>query len=395
MSWPVLPGSTIGIIGGGQLGKMMAQSAQQLGYFVSVLDPDPNAPACRITNHRILGQYDDDIYIQLLSRDVDVITFEFENIDPTPLMDLASDEDPLVHPAPELLFLAKGRSREKKFAAICGFDCTDYVGNLQLDRSSKSSIDTITTAIKKLGDCIVKTEHGGYDGKGQLRINAHDTQITGKLIEFHWQLNTNEPVAVIVEQSVSFELEFSLIVARFADETFQMFPPFENQHRNGILHTTICPADIPEEALQEAFEATKKIMIQLSYYGVLTVEFFFTSDGEVLFNEMAPRPHNSGHLTIEAFSASQFEQHIRSVCGLPGAVPLQRKPAGMLNLVAPFTDIDDLVEITMGRPDTHLHLYGKQESRPGRKMGHITVLADSIAGVRQQLAELDQLIYSD
>ncbi len=393
MNRHILPGSTIGIIGGGQLGQMMAHAAQQMGYYVSVLDPDPDAPACRVTDRRIIGRYDDARHIALLRQSCDVITYEFENVDPEPLHAL-SDEGYALHPHPGALSIARNRSREKRFAESCGFQCVPFVDGLQLDPTSPQHMQKIVEAAAAFGDCILKTEEGGYDGKGQLALrNLEEAQIHARLTEFYTSLDTTAAVPVILEKRIPFRFEFSMIASRFTDGSFRVFPAFENSHRSGILHRTTCPATLPDEELQHCHGSMRRLLSELDYFGVLTVEFFFSEDGHILFNEMAPRPHNSGHLTIEACGISQFEQHIRSICGLPPGEPTLQRPAGMLNLVAPYRPIAEIANALLKEPDCHLHLYGKRQERPGRKMGHITLLADSQKELVARLDALEQLVF--
>lgn len=394
MNQPILPGSTIGIIGGGQLGFMMAQSAQQMGYYVSVLDPDPDSPACQVTHKRMIGRYDDQRHINLLRQSCAVITYEFENVNPEPLQAIRDEGYPL-HPNPKALYIGRHRSREKDFAASCGFQTTQYTGNLTLDLNSDEHLQKLISTIQKIGDCIIKTEEGGYDGKGQLRIsNLEPSIIRQSLIDFHKSISTdNKPISVIVEQRIKFNLEFSLIGSRFSDGSVRMFAPFENQHRNGILHTTICPADIPLAQLEKCQAAMRRMLTELNYLGVLAIEFFLSEDGQVLFNEMAPRPHNSGHLTIEAYSTSQFELHIRSICGLPSVEPQFRQFAAMLNLVSPYKPISEIANQLLSEPECHLHLYGKKGETIGRKMGHVTVLSNTKSDLLNKLNRIERLIY--
>jgi 5-(carboxyamino)imidazole ribonucleotide synthase len=393
MNRSVLPGSTIGIIGGGQLGKMMAHAAQRMGYSVSILDPDPDAPACRITDRRIIGRYDDARHIALLRQSCDVITYEFENVNPEPLYALLKEGYPL-HPDPEALYIARNRSREKRFAESCGFSCVPWIGGLMLDPSSSQQMQKIIEAAITFKDCILKTEEGGYDGRGQLNLgDLSEEELHRRLTEFHRSLGASSAVPVILERRIQFRFEFSIIASRFTDGSFRIFPAFENSHRNGILHRTICPAELPSNLeLQHCHGSMRRMLSELNYFGVLTVEFFLSEDGQILFNEMAPRPHNSGHLTIEGCTVSQFEQHIRSICGLPPGEPSLYRPAGMVNLVAPYRPIAEIAPAILKEKDCHLHLYGKKQEKAGRKMGHITVLADTREELVARLDRLDEII---
>lgn len=398
MIGPILPGSTLGIIGGGQLGRMLAQAAQAMGYHIYVLDPDPDAPACRVTDRRIIGRYDDERAVALLRQSCDAITYEFENVKPEPLIRLR-EEGYVLHPNPAALHVGRNRSREKRFALECGFDCAPFRDGLTLDGTESDM--AVVHALRETGPAILKTEEGGYDGKGQVTLDPaeSDADLYAKLQSFRENvedsglkaMSEHGQLPVFLEARVVFAKEFSLIAARFADGSFRAYPPLVNTHRNGILHSTVTSMPLPEAALDRAMGSMRRLLSKLDYFGVLAVEFFLTADGEILFNEMAPRPHNSGHLTIEASAVSQFEQHIRSICGLPPGEPDVLRPAAMLNLVAPFTAVERLAPAVLALPDTHLHLYAKKAAKPGRKMGHITVLADSLVEVQQRLTDLERI----
>lgn len=397
---PIPPGSTLGIIGGGQLGRMLAQAAQSMGYHIYVLDPDPDAPACRVTDRRIIGRYDDERSVALLRQSCDAITYEFENVKPEPLSRLR-DEGYVLHPNPTALHIGRNRSREKRFALECGFDCAPFHDGLTLDGTESDM--AIIDAFRDMGPAILKTEEGGYDGKGQMSLDPDETDAAlfarlqtfrnGVMEQGLKALDDGGRLPVFLEGRVKFVQEFSLIAARFADGSFRAYPPLMNRHRNGILHTTVTAETFPDSALDRSLASMRRLLAKLDYFGVLAVEFFLTEDNGILFNEMAPRPHNSGHLTIEASAVSQFEQHIRSICGLPAGEPEILRPAAMLNLVAPFSDIDHLTHAVLAMPNTHLHLYGKKTAKPGRKMGHVTVIADSFAEVMQRLADLEKIAY--
>jgi 5-(carboxyamino)imidazole ribonucleotide synthase len=263
-----------------------------------------------------------------------------------------------------------------------------------LDPSSSQQMQKIIEAAITFKDCILKTEEGGYDGRGQLNLgDLSEEELHRRLTEFHRSLGAASAVPVILERRVQFRFEFSIIASRFTDGSFRIFPAFENSHRNGILHRTICPAELPSNLeLQHCHGSMRRMLSELKYFGVLTVEFFLSEDGQILFNEMAPRPHNSGHLTIEGCTVSQFEQHIRSICGLPPGEPSLYRPAGMVNLVAPYRPIAEIAPAILKEKDCHLHLYGKKQEKAGRKMGHITVLADTREELVARLDRLDEII---
>lgn len=350
------PGSTIGIIGGGQLGRMLSMAAAQLGYRCHIYAPEPSGPAADVAAEWIQGAYDDADALLSFARGVQVVTFEFENIETPPLKPLAA-QTPL-RPSIEALEIGQDRVREKRFAAQCGGRTADWA-----EVGSRADLDV---ALAKIGTpAILKTVRFGYDGKGQARIAKTEDANAA------WDaLGPGAPL--ILEAMVPFEHEFSLIVARDQAGAVAFWDAPCNVHKNGILATSTLPAPEPVRIqVPAARSLARRIAEKLDYVGVFTIEFFASADGPV-FNEMAPRVHNSGHWSIEGAVTSQFENHIRAVVGLP---------LGSTRLVAPCVEMENLVgdeadawHRIASDPEAHLHLYGKHEARPGRKMGHVTRL---------------------
>ena len=356
----VAPGSTIGIVGGGQLGRMLAMAAAQLGYRCHIYAPDDAPPAAEVAARFTRGRYDDEAALAEFGASVDVATYEFENIAAAPLTALA-DRVPLFPPR-GALDIAQDRVSEKQFVAGLGGRTADF--------AAVDDLASVADALDRIGTpAILKTRRLGYDGKGQVRIEHPDEAATA------WEGIRDAPS--ILERMVSFSAEFSILLCRSrTGETVQWDPPV-NVHEAGILRSSTVPA--PGVVLQQAPAAAQiaaRIAQELDYVGVLALEFFASDDGPV-FNEMAPRVHNSGHWTIEGTLTSQFENHIRAICGLPlGSTRLTAPRVEMRNLIG------DEVEAWEGILDdraSHLHLYGKREARPGRKMGHVTRLLNGSA----------------
>jgi 5-(carboxyamino)imidazole ribonucleotide synthase len=348
------PGSTIGIIGGGQLGRMLCMAAAQLGYRVHIYAPEASGPAADVSAKWVQGRYDDADALLAFAEGVSVVTFEFENIEPAPLKPLA-ERTPLC-PSYSALEIGQDRILEKTFAADCGGRTADW-GAV----NSRADLDG---ALAKIGmPAILKTVRFGYDGKGQARINKPED------VNAAWN-DLGPGVPLILEAMVPFKHEFSLIVARDQQGGIAFWDVPENVHKNGILATsTIPPAEDIRIQIPAARSLARKIAEKLAYVGVFTIEFFAGPEGPV-FNEMAPRVHNSGHWTIEGAVTSQFENHIRAVVGMPlGSTKLVATHVRMENLIG--ADVDDWPRIA-AEPTAHLHLYGKHETRPGRKMGHVT-----------------------
>ncbi|MFD2057141.1 5-(carboxyamino)imidazole ribonucleotide synthase [Mesorhizobium calcicola] len=352
MSLPA--GSTIGIIGGGQLGRMLAMAAARLGYRTVVLEPQADCPAAQVANRQITAAYDDPAALAELAAASSVITYEFENV-PVAAANALAAKVP-VHPPARALDVAQDRVSEKTFLNGIGIATADF---RPVDNDNE-----LTAALKAFGGSgILKTRRMGYDGKGQRVFRNMEAG------GFAGTCEAMGNVPLMLESFVPFEREISVIAARGLDGAVAAYDPAENVHRNGILHTSTLPAAIVPETAAAAQAAASKILSALDYVGVIGVEFFVLADDSLLANEIAPRVHNSGHWTEAACSVSQFEQHIRAVAGLPLGDPKRHFDCVMENLIG-----DDVLRVPalLAEPDLMLHLYGKAEARPGRKMGHFT-----------------------
>ena len=349
------PGSNIGIVGGGQLGRMLAIAAAQLGYKCHIFAPDDEPPAAEVAAHFTQGAFDDTEALSRFAGEVDVATYEFENIAAAPLAALA-ERVPL-HPPREALEIAQDRLTEKRFILAQDGRPAPFV---PID-----DLAGLESGLAELGTpAILKTRRLGYDGKGQVRIDSPQASASA------WSSVRGAPC--VLEGLVPFDAEFSVLLCRSADGDIRLWPTPQNKHSHGILENSTVPAEARlRPAIAAAEEVAKRVAHALRYVGVLTLEFFALGE-EAIFNEMAPRVHNSGHWTIEGSLTSQFENHIRAVCGLPlGATDLTAPKVEMRNLIG--RDVDTWPEIVADRT-AHLHLYGKTEARDGRKMGHVTRL---------------------
>lgn len=362
---PLSPGATIGILGGGQLGRMLAMAAAELGLRAYIFCPDPNCPASDVASAISASHYDDNDALQEFARAVDVVTYEFENV-PVGAVETLERAGVCVRPGAGALENAQDRIVEKEFINSLGiatakFHAVDCLADLEI-------------GLAKIGrPAILKTRRLGYDGKGQTRITDKDIDLHGafeKATAFAWAEVGAAPS--ILEGFVPFTCEISVIAARGTDGDIKLFDAPENTHQSGILKTSAVPAKISEATLSDAHKATRKILDALNYVGVIGVEFFVLADGNLIVNEIAPRVHNSGHWTSDACAVSQFEQHIRAVAGWPLGDPVRHSNAVMENLIG--EDASDWRSIT-GETNACLHLYGKNEIRPGRKMGHVTRLS--------------------
>ncbi|WP_375787309.1 5-(carboxyamino)imidazole ribonucleotide synthase [Bradyrhizobium sp. Pha-3] len=349
------PGDTIGILGGGQLGRMLAMSAARLGLRCQVFSPDPDSPAFDVVQNATCAEYADVEALELFANDVDVVTYEFENVPAATAMVLAARRPVL--PAYKILETTQDRLIEKDFVSKLGIGTADY--------ADVSSLATLRAAIERIGlPAVIKTRRFGYDGKGQAIIRAGDD------VEQVWQdLGTK---SAILEAFVPFEREISVIAARSASGEVECFDVTENEHRDHILKTSRAPAAIPGELAAQARAIAEKIATALDYVGVLAVEMFVVPGNgaaTVLVNEIAPRVHNSGHWTLDGASISQFEQHIRAIAGWPLGKPVRHGEVTMTNLIG-----DDILDYEqwLTVPGATVHLYGKGTPRPGRKMGHVT-----------------------
>jgi 5-(carboxyamino)imidazole ribonucleotide synthase len=362
----ILPGRTVGILGGGQLGRMFAIAARRMGYRVHAFDPTRDGPAGQIADVEVIAAYDDIEAARRFAEQVDVVTFEFENI-PAETLTAIAELKP-VHPAPEVLHVCRHRLREKDFLSGHRFPVAPY-------RPVRSAAE-LRVALGELGTpAILKTADFGYDGKGQTRID--NTQQA----DAAWN-SLGRPVGVL-EAFVPFTQEISVICARGVDGDVRAYGPVENVHARHILDTTMAPANVSPAVARLAHELSRAITESLNVVGLLAVEMFVVGE-KIVVNELAPRPHNSGHYTFDACVTSQFEQQLRAVCGLPlGDVELLR-PAAMANLLGDlWQNGEPHWPAALALPDVKLHLYGKAEPRPGRKMGHLTALADSAEEARR------------
>jgi len=353
---PILPGATIGVLGSGQLGRMFAIAARELGYRIQIYSPENDTPAGHIADTEWTARYDDLEKVREFARGVDVVTFEFENV-----LSITTDavaEIVPVRPSGRVLHVTQQRLREKAFLHEHGFPVTPF--------RRITSFDEMLAAVKDLGTPgVLKTASFGYDGKGQIKVwNFADTASA-----FH-SLNGAEG---IYEAFVDFEKEVSVVAARTLSGEFKAFPVFENSHADHILDVAFAPAAISEKLAREAEDLARGILEKLEVVGLLTVEMFVAHDGRLLVNELAPRTHNSGHLTIDACVTSQFEQQVRAVCGLPLGSTELRAPAAMANLLGHlWSNGEPNWPAALEDPLVKLHLYGKAEARVGRKMGHLT-----------------------
>ncbi len=360
----ILPNSTIGVFGSGQLGRMFAIEARKMGCRVHTFSPDADTPTGHISDVETTASYDDLDAVREFARSVDVVTFEFENV-PAATVEAAAEFVP-VHPKGEVLHTTQNRLREKTFLSANGFPVAPFRHIKALDDLHRGVLEIGTPA-------VLKTAGFGYDGKGQRKVNA-----VGEVDEAFAGLDGRD---AILEGFIDFEKEVSIVCARGQDGSFAHYGVIENEHRNHILDVSFAPADVSEAVFVEAVEITRSIAEQFGYVGTMCVEFFLTGSGKLLVNEIAPRPHNSGHLTFGPCVTSQFEQQVRAVCGLPLGSSEFLRPAAMANLLG---DVWSAGEpnwaAALAIPGVSLHLYGKAEPRPGRKMGHVTAVSDSVNG---------------
>ena len=360
------PGSTIGIIGGGQLGRMLAIAARQMDYRTVVLDPDPNCPTSQVADGQVTAAYASRDTSMQLARSTDVVTYEFENVDADSVS--AAAELKPVHPSPDVLRTAQHRLHEKNALLKAGIPVAPF--------RNVESLNDLQSASDALGyPMVLKTATQGYDGKGQVIITRAED------IEQSYEKLNKGRTELIVEQFIPFKMEISTICARTVDGKTATFPPSENIHSNHILDVSIVPARIDESVIENARSLAADIALQLDVVGLISVEMFVTKENEILVNELAPRPHNSGHYTMDGCDTSQFEQLVRVLAGMPIVEPKLHSPTVMVNLLGEVweeTDGNPDWERALELPGVSLHLYGKSEARKGRKMGHINVVADTV-----------------
>ena len=375
----ILPGATLGVLGGGQLGRMFVHAAQQMGYFTVVLDPDANSPAGRVSHQYLVADYNDPQALAQLGGLCAAVTTEFENVPAASLAALV-EQSRVVSPAAASVSVAQDRAREKAHFVACGVPCAPYA---VLDNET-----SLAQIQQDLLPGILKTARMGYDGKGQVRVKTREALAAA------WaQLGQ---VPCVLEKMLPLALECSVIVARGRDGDMVNFPVQRNLHRDGILAVTEVFEDpephLSHQTAQQAVASARAIAQGLDYVGVLCVEFFVLQDGRLVVNEIAPRPHNSGHYTLDGCDVSQFELQVRTLCGLPLTSPRLHSASIMLNLLGDLWPQDGSAinppwEKVLALPGTHLHLYGKQEAKPGRKMGHLNITAETAARARRVALE--------
>lgn len=368
----IRPGSVLGLLGGGQLGAMFSAEAVRMGYQVVVVDPDPFAPAARFAIRHVRSDWNDPAIVEELAETCRAVTTEWENVPAAVLRALEAHLP--VRPGADSVEPCQDRIAEKDFLALARVPTVRW--------TPVRKPEDIDTALERIeaSEGILKTSRLGYDGKGQALVNS-----TGALGQA-WDRLGN--VNCILEQRVDLATEISVIVARGADGEVRTWPVGENVHSSGILHTTVVPAAISDELASGARELARMIVEALEYVGVMGVEFFVTDAGELLVNELAPRPHNSGHWTLDAAVTSQFEQQVRILSGMPLGSTDQIAPVAMVNLLGDlWGDGEPNFERAMAIPGVRLHLYGKREARPGRKMGHLTAIASSAEEARSLALE--------
>ena len=376
MSRAILPGAAVGVLGSGQLGRMFAIAARRMGYRVHVYSPEVDTPTGQVADLEVVAPYDDLDAVRRFAHGVEVVTFEFENV-PFETAEAAA-ERAHVRPAGRVLHVTQNREREKTFLAGAGFPVPRF--------AVVRSIDELRAALDTVGcPAVLKTARFGYDGKGQAKIAG-----PGEVAAAWDAVGRHDAV---LEAFVDFERELSVVAARGLSGAVADYGAVENRHRDHILDLTTAPAQVPPELAAEASRLAHAVIDALDVVGVLCVELFLARDGRLLINELAPRPHNSGHFTFDACVTSQFEQQLRAVCGLPLGSVRQFQPAAMANLLGDlWQEGEPQWEAACAFPDVKVHLYGKAAARPGRKMGHLTALAGTPGeAARLALAARDAL----
>jgi 5-(carboxyamino)imidazole ribonucleotide synthase len=357
----ILPGAMLGVLGGGQLGRMFVLQARTMGYRVTVLDPDPDSPAGQMADVHLRAGYSDPQALDRLAAACAAVTTEFENVPAEALERL--ERSCRVRPPVKAVAVAQDRISEKSFLERAGFSTAPF-RPVRNEEELRAALRTVKLP------ALLKTSRLGYDGKGQVSIERPEEATAAYAAV--------DRVECVLEERLALETELSVVLARGDDGAIATFPVGENRHRGGILETTVVPARIPQGTADEALATARRIAGALDYVGVLGVEMFVANGGRIYVNEIAPRPHNSGHYTLDACSTDQFEQQLRALCALPLAEPRLLTPVAMVNLLGDLWQAgpprwDELFR----RPGVRLHLYGKAEPRPGRKMGHLNCLADN------------------
>ncbi|HKO15519.1 MAG TPA: 5-(carboxyamino)imidazole ribonucleotide synthase [Gemmatimonadaceae bacterium] len=375
---PILPGAAIGILGGGQLGRMTAMAARTLGYDVHALDPDPECPARPVVDRLVSARFDDAAAAADLARNCAVITLEIEQIAQASLA--AAARHAPVRPGAELVGIVQDRAVQKRWIAAHGFPLGAY--------ADVTGVPVLEDATRRLGSLFVKSNHGGYDGRSQVRVHTPGDA------ESAWRALGGRPA--VAEQALELEAELSVLVARAPGGETAVYPPALNHHERQVLAWSVIPAPLPSEVTTPAIELARGIAEAIGLEGLLAVELFLVRDGRLLVNELAPRPHNSFHETELACLTSQFEQLVRAVCGLPLGDTAVLRPAAIVNLFGDLwrDGVPPRFDAALAEPHTRLHLYGKRVARAGRKMGHISAVGatpeDALARARAAAARLVQ-----
>jgi len=375
---PLYAGATLGVLGGGQLGRMFAVEALRMGYRVQVFDPDPGSPAGAIATRHVEAGFDNEQALREFGEACDAITIEFENVPASAVRILSTMAR--VTPSAECIEIAQDRVIEKEFAQKAGLKATPFA-------VIESAAD-LELACQQVGfPSILKTARLGYDGKGQA-VCRSSAEVTDAFDDVG-------QVTCVLEKMVDLEREVSVVLSRDDSGAVHFFPVAENRHTNGILDVTLVPAQASDDQQAQAQKLAAALADALNYIGILAVEMFIDSDGQILINEMAPRPHNSGHFTLDACSVSQFEEQVRMLCGLPSGDLALQSPVAMLNLLGDsWFPAEPDWQTLYASTGTALHLYGKHEARKGRKMGHINVLATDVASALQTVSHLKQVLQS-
>jgi 5-(carboxyamino)imidazole ribonucleotide synthase len=358
----ILPGATLGVMGSGQLGRMFAIAARRMGYRVHTFSPDSDTPTGQVADLETTAAYDDEAAVREFAKSIAVLTFEFENV-PSQTVEWASGHCP-VRPSGKVLHICQHRLREKEFLAGAGIPVAPF-------RKIESAAQLVAAAAEIGLPGVLKTAAFGYDGKGQRKLKPGDDLAAA------WRPFEGQPA--VLEKFITFEREISVIVARGVDGSVTTWPVCENEHANHILDVTVCPARLPDAVAARACELARSIALALDLIGVLAVEMFLMSDGDIYVNELAPRPHNSGHFSFDASVTSQFEQQVRAVCGLPLGSTESLRPAAMANLLGDlWAGGEPDWAAAAAFPGVKIHLYGKTSAKPGRKMGHLTAFGATI-----------------
>ena len=391
--FPILPGATLGVLGGGQLGRMFVHAAQSMGYDTAVLDPDSLSPAGLVSHQHVMTAYLDEIGLGQLAKISAAITTEFENVPASVLQSLAHDFDAErpVSPSADSVAIAQNRVAEKAHFVACaakgGADAITVAPYAVIETAAQ-----VAAVSDDLLPGILKTARMGYDGKGQIRVKTHAELVAA------WDALNH--VTCVLEKMLPLKAEYSVILARGRDGQVVHFPPQLNVHVDGILATTsVYEGNLPAAGVKRAIAASISVAIELQYVGVLCVELFLLHDDSLVVNEIAPRPHNSGHYTINACDVSQFELQVRTLCGLPLTQPHQHSPAIMLNILGDVWFPGGAIEAQtppwaqiLALPGAHLHLYGKKDAKKGRKMGHLTLTGATIEAVRATTAKAANIL---